>query len=140
MHSLSHLVARVLGVSILFLGLASAPCLLADDDNPGTQYGVVPVPSGLTKDDLREVIVQVFTGRGWTVKEKSDRRVTGYLNHRGVESTTWMTFDAEQVEITYEGWRVNGKGDHLKPEEPKSWLNFLKKDLTKQLGLRAATK
>lgn len=106
----------------------------------GKPVGTVVVPAGLKLAEVREVVVVSLVQRNWTVKEKTDDRAVGYLNHRGIEATLTLTFDTHQVSLFCEGWKVDKAGKRLKPEMPDGWIANMKKDVTKRLNLAAAKK
>lgn len=121
---------------VLFFGL-SLPALAQDDEDLGERFDIVPIPEGLTKEDVRDVIARSFIDRGWTVKERSDTRVVGYLKQRGNEAEATFLYGPEQVEMYCKGWAINRRGERVKPEQPRGWLGNLKKDITKGLNLKS---
>ncbi len=103
-----------------------------ENEELGEHFADIAVPAGLTKEEIQNAIVQALTSREWEIKQKTDRRVVGYLNHRGNEATVTMLLGADQVEIYCEGWAVNKRtGERIKPEQPRGWLKFLQRSLTK---------
>lgn len=123
--------------------LISAALLAADSDSPtlpGPQVGTVPVPSGYSAAQVKEVVAQSFLAREWAVKIKTDDRVVGYLNHRGNEATLTVQIDAGQLTFFCDGWAVDKAGKRIKPEEPKTWIANMKKDVTKRLMAPPATR
>jgi len=111
-----------------------------DDDEIGEHFESVPVPEGMTKEEIRDAIASVFAARTWIVKQKTDRRVVGYLKHRGNEATATLMFDGDQVEIYCVGWALNRRGERAKPEQPRGWLGNLKKDLVRRFAEVSATR
>ena len=106
----------------------------------GEPVGSVAVPAGFELREIKEVIAVCLTAREWTIKDKSKDRLVGYLNHRGNEATLTLVIDANQIFMYCEGWKVDKLGKRLKPEQPKSWIEYMKNDLVKRLGVKSATK
>ena len=123
-------------LAALFLG--ATPMLAQDEDEYGPLFDSIPIPDGLNKEDLRTAIAPALIARGWTVKEQSDRRVIGYLKHRGNEATVTFILDGEQIQIFCVGWALNRQGQRAKPETPRGWLGNLRKDIAKSLNAKAA--
>lgn len=121
----------------LLLGLFSSFARAAE---AGQSVGSVPVPAGLTLAEVKEIAAISLVQRQWTVKEKTDNRVVGYLKHRGIEATLTLTFDTNAIQLFCEGWKINKEGVRQKPELPDGWINNIKKDLAKRLNLATAKK
>jgi hypothetical protein len=123
--------------------LMSATLLAADSASPsalGPQVGTVPVPAGYSAAQVKEVVAQCFLAREWEVKIKADDRVVGYLNHRGVEATMTVQIDGPQLTFFCDGWKVDKAGKRIKPEDPKTWIANMKKDVTRRLLTPPAAK
>lgn len=124
--------------SILVVPVTSAVAADSGDEIVGERYESVPIPEGLTKEDIRDAIAQVLGAREWLVKQKTDRRVVGYLKHRGTEATVTILFDGENAEIYCDGWVLDRSGARKKPEQPRGWLGNLQRDLKKKFAVMAA--
>ena len=111
-----------------------------DLQGPGELVFTVPVPAGLAKADVKDVVVTTLVARNWNIKEKGSDKAVGYLNHRGNEALVTLAFDDKKVEVSCVGWKVNSKGVREKPELPKGWLNNIKSDLGKRLTQASAKK
>ncbi|MBM3854706.1 MAG: hypothetical protein FJ399_16395 [Verrucomicrobia bacterium] len=123
------------------LALCCARAQAAESSDLGQSAGVITVPTGLSKAQIRDAIVAAFAGRQWGVTSKTDDRVVGYLKHRSNEATVTMIFDEQRVEMYCVGWQVHKTtGAREKPEQPKGWLNNLRADLTKHLNRTTSSK
>jgi hypothetical protein len=101
----------------------------------GTQVGTLFLPPKPEPARVREMISSVLLGREWEVTEKADDHVVGHIKHRSSEAVLALVFDAKEIRLYCEGWKIDKKtGSHLKPELPDSWIDNIKEDLTGQLG------
>ncbi len=128
---------RFLAVFAMAFGLLTSFATAAEK---GETVGLLIVPDGLKAEEIKEAIVVSFIERGWTVKEKSNSKVVGHINQRGNEAFLTLTFDKKEINLTCEGWKVSKTGERQKPELPKSWIEYIKKDVTKRMNLKASTK
>lgn len=129
--------------SLWFAALAAALSLgsvtRAAQDDRGTFFASVPVPSAVSKSELPDILVAVLQGREWGVKSKADGAVVGYLKHRSNEATVTLAYDGTKVDIYCVGYQIDKKtGERVKPEQPKGWLKNIQSDLTKRFN-RGAT-
>lgn len=136
------LLVRLAAVLLAAIGLFSASALAADASAsaPGPQVGTVAIPAGYAKKDVRELIALCLTAREWSVKDKSDDYVVGYLNHRGVEATLTLSFDDKLVTLNCDAWKVDKAGKRLKPDDAKTWVANIKKDLAIRFAKAAGAK
>ncbi|HEX9782308.1 MAG TPA: hypothetical protein VGA56_06190 [Opitutaceae bacterium] len=104
-----------------------------EEENLGEFFDRVPIPEGMSKEEIQGMCAMVLATREWTVQKKTDRRVVGYIQHGGAEATVTMRFGGEAVEIFCEGWDLNRAGERVKPFVPKRWLAYLRKDLLNRL-------
>jgi hypothetical protein len=117
----------------LIWGSATLRSAVAED--LGTPAGHITVPTGFTRGQVRDAIVSALAGRGWSVTAKTDDRVTGYLKRHGNEATLTLTYTKTTVDLYCVGFQVNKKtGVREKPEQPHSWLNYIRTDLTRLLN------
>lgn len=113
----------------------------AEDADRGAHCGTIGVPEGLSKADVKEAIIYTFAGRAWSIKEKDDEKVVGYLKHRSNEATVTVVYSAEKIDFYCVGYEINkNTGERKRPELPEGWLKFLKGDLNKKLTAASATK
>ncbi len=111
-----------------------------DEEELGEFFDRIPIPAGMSKEDIQDMLAKVFLGRGWTVEQKTDRRVVGHLVHGGAEATVTMRFGGEAVEIYSYGWDLNRRGERVKPFQPTRWLRYLRKDLQGQFDRYSAAR
>ncbi|MEY2881136.1 MAG: hypothetical protein RLZZ15_3516 [Verrucomicrobiota bacterium] len=108
---------------------------VAADADRGEAAGSVAIPPGVSKDDVQKAIVATLGGREWTVQDKTEGRVVGYLKHRSNEATVTLVYDDTKIELYCVGYAINkSTGARQKPEQPKGWLSNLRNDLTKRLS------
>ena len=70
--------------------------------------------------------------REWQVQSASDDKVVGYLKHRTNEATVTFILGEGKIDLYCVGWSVDKTtGVRKKPEQPKTWLNNLRSDITK---------
>lgn len=109
-------------------------------EEKGEPVGTLIVPDGLSSDDVKEAIALSFAGRGWTIKERTGSKVVGHINQRGNEAFLYATYNKKEINFRCEGWEVSKTGERKKPEIPKGWVDNIKKDVTKRMNMKAATK
>lgn len=137
----TSLFRRTLAVLAIVFTLGAAATAFAADENLGAHAGTITVPSGLSKSDVKETLIYTLAGRSWSVKEKTDERVVGYLKHRSNEATVTFVYTESQVDLYCVGYEINkNTGERKRPEQPTGWLNNLKNDLNKKLNQATATK
>ncbi|BET66197.1 hypothetical protein ASA1KI_11150 [Opitutales bacterium ASA1] len=141
MNTLSFFSRLLVVVSLGFLASSAPACAQYEEEEAdyGEFFERVPVPEGISKEELRDMVAVVLATRGWTIQQKTDRRVVGYLKHRGNEATATMLFTGDTVDIYCEGWAINKSGQRTKPEQPRGWLGNLRKDLTRRFSTFVAT-
>jgi hypothetical protein len=133
----THALPRFLAfVALMFATLASP----AFAEEKGESVGTLVVPDGLGTDEIKEAIALSFAGRGWTIKERTNSKVVGHINQRGNEAFLYVTFSKKEITLRCEGWEVSKTGERKKPEIPKGWVDNIKKDITKRMNMKAATK
>lgn len=141
MNLFTQLFRRTAAVLAIVFTLGAALVARAADDNLGASAGNVSVPSGLSKADVKQAIILTLAGRSWSLKDKTDDKVVGYLKHRANEATVTFVYSESSVELYCIGYEVDKKtGERKRPEQPVGWLKFLRGDLTKQLTLASASK
>jgi hypothetical protein len=111
---------------------AAAPAAVAADSELGEAAGSVPIPAGITRAQAVEAAVAALNRREWGVKSQSSDRVVGYLKHRSNEATVTFVISDTKLDLFCVGYQIDKKtGVREKPEQPKSWLNNLRGDITK---------
>lgn len=123
----------------LSLCVASGALVAAETAAPAgavASAGIVSIPPGVSGTQVKDIIITSLTAREWKVKEQTDGRVVGYLNHRGVEATLTLTYDANQITMACEGWKVDKAGKRIAPEQPTRWINNMHSDLVRRLARR----
>lgn len=128
---------RFLALIVAVFAAFSTPVFAGEK---GESVGTLIVPDGLNTDEIKEAIALSFAGRGWTVKEKTNSKVVGHINQRGNEAFLYVSFNKKEVTLRCEGWEVSKTGERKKPEIPKGWVDNIKKDVTKRMNMKAATK
>lgn len=128
-----------------FLAAVFTVCFLrvgaAESSELGQSAGSLAVAAGVSKSEVRDAIVAALTARGWELVSKTDDRVVGHLTHRSNEATLTMIYDESKVDFFCVGWQINKKtGAHEKPEQPKSWIKYIKEDIPKFLKRAAGKK
>jgi len=106
----------------------------------GTEVGTLDIPAGLSTEEVREVLVISVFARDYTLQDKGERHVVGYLNHRGHEATLSFVIRPNVITIYCEGYAVNSRGERRRPEVPHGWINNLRNDITKRMALKLVTK
>lgn len=140
MRTLSFLRATVLAVSLL--GVSTIPAFAQDQfapegENLGASVGAIPVPAGLSKDDVRNAVAAAFVARGWTVQGQTDQSVVGHIKRHRYEAILTVVISPQQLDLFCLGYIVNRAGERIRPEVPIRWVNNIKQDFTKTLTLRA---
>lgn len=126
---------RLFTVLAVLLALGSVTPASAADDY-GTLVATIPAPDGVSAGGIKNAIVSTLAGRLWTVTEKSEEKVVGYLKHRSNEATVTFLVKGDSIELYCAGYEINkNTGERKRPEQPTGWLNNLRKDLAKQLVL-----
>lgn len=127
---------RIVGFALLLSGFfASAHGATADaGSGRGTPVGTVMVPDGLSAETVQKAILLAGSGRGWTVKQKSDGEVVLFLEQEKWRSTMTATYTAHEVSLFSNSTKSN------KPKIPEGWIKYLKQDITKELGTAAFAK
>jgi hypothetical protein len=135
-----HTLRLRLGLFAVLAGLIlSAAGVRADDKPAGASVFYVNVPSDkLSAKDVHDVVVAASIGRGWTVKSDDTAKVVIYLNHRKHEATVTYVISEKRVDTYSDGYVLDGNGNRKKPEQPESWLKYLKEDITRGLQNKAA--
>lgn len=115
--------------------LLATPYTRAEDAPAGVMAFTIEVPGDkLSLKEVHDIVMRASIGRTWGVKEDSDNRIVIYLNHRKNEATVTYLLTEKLVRAYCEGYATNGKGARKGPEQPTSWLNYLKKDINKGLN------
>lgn len=127
---------RILVLLSLVVGLGLASQTYAADEKPaGEPAGWVAIPDGYKKADVQQAITDVLAKRGWQIKETTDGKVVGYYRHHRNEATLTLLYDDKQITLVCEGYRIDRKtGERQKPQQPESWLKYVRQDLGKMLG------
>jgi hypothetical protein len=144
MHSSARLLSGLIFATAILLAVpvsAEAAGMIPDNLVPlGTAVGTIDIPTNLTVDEVRDIVAYSLAARSWTLKEKSDQRVVGYLNHRGHEATLTFLLKPGVMELYCEGFRVSKSGERQKPAIPEGWIANLKKDIPKRMAMEVAKK
>lgn len=106
----------------------------------GQHAATVQVPDSLGLPDIQQAIFIAATGRGWTVKERTEGRIVLFLEQRGWRSTLTLLYSATEVNVYSDSGKTDSNGRIKKQEIPASWVKFLKQDITKQLSLKLYVK
>ena len=102
----------------------------------GVPVGSVRVPEGLSEAKVRAIVAETFVARSWTVERVGDD-IVGRLVHRGYDATVTAVQRDGLVNLYSDSWKTNRNGERVKREQPKGWIDNLRKDLPKRLA-RAA--
>jgi hypothetical protein len=97
----------------------------------------VPVPPGLSAEDVEQVIVSTLERRNWTVTEHSPQQVVATLVHRGFDAKVILKVDGNLVKILNDSRYKSPTTGQLEPAIPKGWLKNLEKDLKTFLSTKA---
>jgi hypothetical protein len=73
------------------------------------------------------------------VKEKAKEHVVLFLEQGGWRSLLTLSFDNKEIKIASNSGKPDKSGV-IKKQAIPSWLNFLKQDITKQMGAKAFAK
>lgn len=128
---------KILWILCSILCVASwSPALKAEEKaaDLGELASTVVVPDTLKLEDIQRSIIEAAIGRGWTIRSREDAKVVLFLENGRWVSTLTLTYDTKAVQIYSKSTR-NGK-----PKLPEDWVNFLKKDITKNLNTKAYLK
>lgn len=139
-YTLSRTFLATLFALVVSGGFLRAQTPEMEDEDIGELFDTVLVPAGMTKEEIRDTLADTFLRREWTVQQKTDRRVIGYIKHGGNEAITTMIFGGESVKIYCKGWEIDRRGERRRPEVPKRWLAYLRKDLDKRFAVFSATR
>lgn len=127
----------LLRLPLLLVGFLLGQLLNAQEEAT-TPIGSLPVPAGLSAEDISKCVAQSFNERSWTIRERSDERVVGYLKQRANEAEIVVTINEDSVDLECWGYSINKRtGERKRPELPNGWINFLKKSITKNLQTKS---
>ena len=127
------LVALCLAAACTAFSLSTARADDAVPSDPGPPVGAVNLPPGHSASEVKAALVSAFVGRGWTIKSASDSAVLGHLLHRGVDAYLTAEISGDVVNFYSQAWKVDHLGNHVKPDLPSGWINYIKQDLVKDL-------
>ncbi|HWA88323.1 MAG TPA: hypothetical protein VG710_18995 [Opitutus sp.] len=131
-------VFRLLPVWCLAIGFCGSS--LRAQEGVEQPAGTVVLPDGASGEQVQQAILQAGTGRGWTVRGKEDGKVVLFLEHGGWRSVLTLTYDSKEISISSNSDKLDRHGNPKKHAVPTSWVNFLKQDITRNLGKAADKK
>jgi hypothetical protein len=126
---------RILPLVCIAIGFFTST--LRAEDGIEQPAGNVIVPDGLKAEQVQKAILLAGTGRGWTVKAKDEGKVVLFLEHGGWRSQLTLTYDTKEISISSNSGKLDRHGNVKKHAVPETWVNFLKQDITKNLGMAA---
>lgn len=105
---------------------------------PGPLAFTVLIPQGRVSLKLvHDAVLRAAVKRGWLIKENQDMRVVIHLLRHRYEATVTFLISDKSVKAFCVGYKVDRHGQRLKPEQPKSWLGFLQRDISKDINTAA---
>ncbi len=128
---------RFARVWVVIFGITTLAMAVEMPAGPGQPAGMVVVPEGVDGAAVQKAILLAGAGRGWTVKTRSDGQVVLFLEHGGWRATLTLDYDTHQVSIRSNSAKLDRKGNPKKIAIPETWVNFLRQDITKNLGQTA---
>ncbi|HEY4301765.1 MAG TPA: hypothetical protein VGM73_12890 [Candidatus Didemnitutus sp.] len=132
---LSRPVRRWLGLSVALIASAgfTSPAR-ADDSSVSTQFATIPVPEGkFSTKEVHDIVAAAATKRGYELKVDSAEKVVAYLNKHGHEASITLIISDKTVEIWWEGYKIDGHGNRVKPEPPTNWAKNIQGDIVSGL-------
>ena len=93
----------------------------------------VPIPAGLSGEQIESAMKQTLVSRGWTLGATSPQQTDGTLKHRSFNANVSLVVNDGIIRILSDAQYVPEDGDS-QPGVPKGWLVNLQKDLTKRLA------
>lgn len=133
---------RCLSLIALF-ALAAGPATRAvaadhGPNDPGQLAFTIPVPAGrVSLKQVHDAVLKAAIGRGWTVQKDQDMKIVIHLLHRRYDATVTFQITDKNIQAFCIGYKVNREGQRVKPEQPRSWLRYLQRDITKALNTAA---
>ncbi len=141
MNILASSLRRIAILASLIIGLGAISQVAAASTPAVAPDAPIAVPSGYKKADVQQVILDALMKRQWVIKDKSDGKVVGYLNHRSQEATITLTYDEKEIQISCEGYEIDkSTGAHKQAIRPDRWLKYLRIDINKLMGVSTAAK
>ena len=141
MNILASSLRRIVILASLIIGLGAVSQVAAASTPAVAPDAPIAVPSGYKKADVQQVILDALMKRHWVIKDKSDGKVVGYLNHSSVEATVTFTYDEKEITIACEAYVVDkSTGAHKEAAQPDRWLRYLRMDINKLMGVSTPAK
>lgn len=112
---------------------ADASELPAAEQSGGPVVGTVPVPTGLSEDDVKGVVFKALLARRWIIQDKADGKVVARYERGKNYATLTIRYDTSEIEIA-------GVGSARGGGFPQRWVDNLRKDMGVFLGQVVATK
>ena len=98
----------------------------------------VPIPAGLSGEQIESAMKQTLVARGWTLGATSPQQTDGTLNHRSFKANVSLVANDGIIRILSHSQYIS-EGEAPQPGVPKGWLVNLQKDLTKRLAAASRT-
>lgn len=99
----------------------------------------VPVPAGLTAEQVAKEIKRALLGRGWEVSEQSEGQILSTLHLREHMARIRISYDTRQVAIEYvDSSQLDYKLKKGKPHIHSNylgWIGYLTRDIGTNLQL-----
>ncbi|WOO42316.1 hypothetical protein [Rubellicoccus peritrichatus] len=92
----------------------------------------VPVPSGLSEQQVGDAMASVLRGREWNVIESSPNRAVGTLDHRGFRARAILERSGNTIRILSDSTSKSLRTGEYEPAVPLGWLQNLQSDLRKK--------
>jgi hypothetical protein len=94
----------------------------------------IPIPAGLSGEQIESAMKQTLVSRGWKLGTTSPQQTDGILNHRSFKANVSLVANNGIIRILSHSQYVP-EGEEPQPGVPKGWLINLQKDLTRRLAV-----
>jgi len=103
----------------------------------GHSVGLIELGQAFPLEEIEQAICQAAAKREWSIIERQPDRVVIYLAHRKYESTLSFSLTESQIEVFSDSYKIKKlennsepqKIERIKEEDPKGWIDNLKKDI-----------
>lgn len=116
-------------LSLICLGAIGAELRAADAPDYGVVAGTVPIPAGISGEEIHKCLLEAALGRGWTIQSHDAEKVVIALDQDTWSSRLTLVYTTTEVSIFSRSTRRG------KPKLPETWINFLKRDITAKLTM-----
>ncbi len=107
---------------------------LAEDKPAGNFAFNVPVAEGkLTLKEIHDIVLNASIARGWEVKEDTDAKIVIHHNRHKHDATVTYLITDRAIDAYCEGYKVDKHGVRKGPDNPQGWLEYLSRDIRKEL-------